>query len=436
MPFGFVTCSPSEVVVVSGVGYDGAAKFVTGGRTFVLPGIHKVQRIGLNTFTLVVESPRVYTKLGVACSVTGIAQVKIEGGREDLLRKACQQFLGKSAQEIHRIALETLEGHQRAIMGTMTVEEIYRDRQKFNHSVFEVAAADLVNLGIRVVSYTIKDIHDEEGYLNALGMARTAEVKRDARIGEAIAKKETTMRAALAEEARVTAKAINDIDIAKAQRDFEMQKATYDMEIQAQRATAELAYSLQAAKTRQLIKEQEMEILIVERTRKIELQEQEIGRRQKELEATVLKPAEAERYRVERIADAEKNRIILAAEAEAESIKLRGEAQAYAIQVKAKAEAEQMAQKAAAWNQYKDAAMVDMILTALPGVCAEVARPLSQAKEIKMISAGDGEIGAAKLVGEVMEIIGKMPQLIETMTGVDLRHSVEKKGDGSGIRKN
>ncbi|XP_055345424.1 flotillin-1-like [Paramacrobiotus metropolitanus] len=432
MPFGFVTCSPSEALVISGVGYDGTPKFVTGGRAFVWPFVHKVQRINLNTFTLVVDSPRVYTKLGVACSVVGIAQVKIEGSREDLLKKACQQFLGKSTGEIQRIALETLEGHQRAIMGTMTVEEIYRDRQTFNHHVFEVATADLVNLGIRVVSYTIKDIHDDEGYLNALGMARTAEVKRDARIGEAIAKKETTIKAALADEARVTAKAQNDIEIAKAQRDFELQKATYDMEVQGQRAVAELAYSLQAAKTHQLIKEQEMEIAVVERTRRIELQEQEIARRQKELEATVLKPAEAERYRVERIAEAQKNRIMLEAEAEAETIRLRGEAEAFAIQAKAKAEAEQMAQKAAAWKEYKEAAMVDMVLKTLPNVCAEVSRPLSQLQGIKMVSAGDGEIGVAKLVGEVVEIVTRMPHLIETMTGVDMAKAVDHK---SGSRK-
>ena len=101
---------------------------------------------------------------------------------------ACEQFLGKNEDEITQVALETLEGHQRAIMGSMTVEEIYRDRKKFSKAVFEVASSDLVNMGITVVSYTLKDIRDEEGYLKALGLARTAEVKRDARIGEAEAR--------------------------------------------------------------------------------------------------------------------------------------------------------------------------------------------------------------------------------------------------------
>ena len=101
-----------------------------------------------------------------------------------MLLAACEQFLAKSEEQIQQVALETLEGHQRAIMGSMTVEEIYKDRKKFSKQVFEVASSDLVNMGITVVSYTLKDIRDEEGYLKALGMARTAGVKRDARIGK------------------------------------------------------------------------------------------------------------------------------------------------------------------------------------------------------------------------------------------------------------
>ena len=121
------------------------------------------------------------------------------------------------------MALETLEGHQRAIMGSMTVEEIYKDRKKFSRQVFEVASSDLVNMGITVVSYTLKDIRDEEGYLKvenidteddifnilldkALGMARTAEVKRDARIGEAEAKKDAQIKEAIAEEQRMASR--------------------------------------------------------------------------------------------------------------------------------------------------------------------------------------------------------------------------------------
>jgi flotillin len=97
-------------------------KYVAGGRVFVFPVIQQIDRLPLNTMTLEVFSPRVYTKLGVAISVNGIAQVKIQGQNQDMLAAAAQQFLGKSAEQIRQVALETLEGHQRAIMGLMTVE--------------------------------------------------------------------------------------------------------------------------------------------------------------------------------------------------------------------------------------------------------------------------------------------------------------------------
>ncbi|KAH8401257.1 hypothetical protein KR009_004136 [Drosophila setifemur] len=419
MTWGFVTCGPNEALVVSGCCYM-KPLLVPGGRAFVWPTIQQVQRISLNTMTLQVESPCVYTSQGVPISVTGIAQVKVQGQNEDMLLTACEQFLGKTESEINHIALVTLEGHQRAIMGSMTVEEIYKDRKKFSKQVFEVASSDLANMGITVVSYTIKDLRDEEGYLKSLGMARTAEVKRDARIGEAEARAEAHIKEAIAEEQRMAARFLNDTDIAKAQRDFELKKAAYDVEVQTKKAEAEMAYELQAAKTKQRIKEEQMQVKVIERTQEIAVQEQEIMRRERELEATIRRPAEAEKFRMEKIAEANKQKVIMEAEAEAESIKIRGEAEAFAIAAKAKAEAEQMAQKAEAWREYREAAMVEMLLDTLPKVAAEVAAPLSQAKKITMISSGSGEIGAAKLTGEILQIVNKVPELVKNITGVDI----------------
>ncbi|GIY62655.1 hypothetical protein CEXT_632271 [Caerostris extrusa] len=389
---GFVTCGPNEALVVSGCCHTNPL-MVPGGRVFVWPVIQRVQRITLNTMTLTIESPKVYTQQGVPISVTGIAQVKIQGQNAEMLRAACEQFLGKREAEVMHIARETLEGHQRAIMGTMSVEEIYKDRKKFSKQVFEVASSDLVNMGITVVSYTIKDISDEEGYLKALGMARTAEVKRDARMGEAEARRDSQIKEAIAEEEKMAARYLNDTEIAKAQRDFELKKAAYDMEVNTKKAESDLAYNLQAAKT------------------------------QRELEATIRRPAEAEKYKLEKLAEANRNRVIMEAEAEAEAV--RGEAEAFAIEAKAKAEAEQMAKKADAFREYKDAAMVDMFLETLPKVAAEVSAPLSQCKKVTMVSSGKSEIGACKLTGEVMDIIAKVPHVVSKLTGVDITHSMK-----------
>merc|ERR1712029_132260 len=284
----------------------------------------------------------------------------------------------------------------------------------FSEKVFETASVDFHNMGISVLSYTIKDISDDEHYLDVLGQGRTAEVKRDAKIGEAEAKKESTIAAAYAEEQRMAAKLINDTEIAKSKRDFELKKATYDVEVNTAKAEAELAYALQEANVRARIMEEEMQVKVVERQQEIKIQEQEIIRRERLLDSTVKKPAEAEKYQIEKIAEAAKREKILRAEAQAEAIALKGEAEAFAT------EAKQMIKKAEAFKEYKEAALLEMMMKVMPQVAAEIGGPISQTKKITMVSTGDGPVGASKMTGEVMEIMASLPDTVKAMTGVDI----------------
>uniref|UniRef100_A0A8C2EN85 Flotillin n=1 Tax=Cyprinus carpio TaxID=7962 RepID=A0A8C2EN85_CYPCA len=367
----FYTCGPNEAMVVSGF-CRSPPVMISGGRVFVFPCIQQIQRISLNTLTLNVKSDKVYTRHGVPISVTGIAQ------------------------------------------------EIYKDRKKFSEQVFKVASSDLVNMGISVVSYTLKDVHDDQDYLHSLGKARTAQVQKDARIGEAMNKRDAVIREANAIQEKVSAQYMNEIEMAKAQRDYELKKAVYDIEVFTKKAESEMAYQLQVAKTKQRIEEEKMQVMVVERSQQITLQQQEITRKEKELEARVKKPAEAERYRLEKLAEAERLQLIMEAEAEAESIKMRGEAEAYAVEAKGRAEAEQMAKKAEAFQQYKEGAMVDMLLEKLPLMAEEISKPLSATNKVTMVSSGGSEIGAAKLTGEVLDIMTRLPQTIEKLTGVTI----------------
>lgn len=422
----FYTCGPNEAMVVSGF-CRSPPVMIAGGRVFVLPCIQQIQRISLNTLTLNVKSEKVYTRHGVPISVTGIAQVKIQGQNKEMLAAACQMFLGKTENEVAHIALETLEGHQRAIMAHMTVEEIYKDRQKFSEQVFKVASSDLVNMGISVVSYTLKDIHDDQDYLHSLGKARTAQVQKDARMGEAVAKRDAGIKEAEAQQAKVSAQYINEIEMAKAQRDFELKKAMYDLEVNTRKAESDLAYQLQVAKTKQKIEEQKVQVQVVERTQQIQLQDQEISRKEMELEARIKKPADAERYRLEKLAEAERLKLITEAEAEAESIRIKGEAQAYAVEVRARADAEQMAKKAEAFEQYQDAAIVDMLLEKLPLIVEEISKPLTEVKKIKLVSSSGSEIGASKITGEVLDILTRLPDAVEKLTGISISQSIQRK---------
>uniref|UniRef100_A0A9J7X5Q6 Flotillin n=1 Tax=Cyprinus carpio carpio TaxID=630221 RepID=A0A9J7X5Q6_CYPCA len=268
---------------------------ISGGRVFVFPCIQQIQRISLNTLTLNVKSDKVYTRHGVPISVTGIAQMKIQGQNKQMLAAACQMFLGKSEGEIAHIALETLEGHQRAIIAHLTVEVkrhiTQHNRKKFSEQVFKVASSDLVNMGISVVSYTLKDVHDDQDYLHSLGKARTAQVQKDARIGEAMNKRDAVIREANAIQEKVSAQYMNEIEMAKAQRDYELKKAVYDIEVFTKKAESEMAYQLQVAKTKQRIEEEKMQVMVVERSQQITLQQQEITRKEKDRWLRKLRPS-------------------------------------------------------------------------------------------------------------------------------------------------
>ena len=461
---GFHTVGPNHALIVSGGSNQPRIK--VGGRMFVLPFIQKAQMLSLEVMTLQVNTARVYTKEGVSVSVDGVAQVKV-GRSEEAIRTAAEQFLGKTVSEIAEVALQTLEGQQRAILGTMTVEEIYRDRVAFADQVRDVAATDMTNMGLEIVSFSIRDIQDEQGYLEALGVRRTAEVKRDASIGEAEAERDAGIRAAQAEQARQAARYSADTAIAESERDFQIQKAEYDQQVNARRAEAELAYSLQEAKTRQQIRAEELEVEVVERQKQIEIQEQEIARRERELDATVRRPAEAERdqleliaegnrrkarveaeaerYKLQTVAEGQRSRVIAEAHAEAEAIKLRGEAEAEAIKaqglaeaesikaqglaeaesIKAQglAEAEAMDKKAEAWKEYGQAAMIQQLFESLPQVANAVAQPLSKTDSIVVISNGGDNgsgAGASKVTQDVSSTIAQLPALVHSLTGVDL----------------
>src|SRR6516162_8564190 len=285
----YTKVGPNEALVVSGrrhrvVGADGTVqargfRIVKGGCTFVIPVIEKGDVLSLELLTIDVQTPEVYTSKGVPVKVDGVAQIKVKG--DDIsIATAAEQFLSKAVDDIRNIATQTLEGHLRAILGTMTVEDIYQNRDAFASKVQEVAAGDMANMGLGIVSFTIRDIRDNQGYLDALGKPRIAQVKRDAQIAQAEADRDATIRSAQANQEGQTAKFAADTRIAEAQRDYQMRVADYTASVNEKKAAADLAYDLQKYKTGQLVKAEEVQVTIVEKQKQIELQQQEILRKQ------------------------------------------------------------------------------------------------------------------------------------------------------------
>merc|ERR1712002_337418 len=177
----------------------------------------------------------VETKEGVTITVTGVAQVKVMTAPA-MLQTAMEQFLGQDTRHIEMVILQTLEGHLRAILGTLTVEAVFQDREAFSQMVRDVASPDVGRMGIEILSFTIKDLHDNVEYLASLGRAQTAIVKRDADIGVAEADRDAGIEEAICEKTRMDAKYLADSNIADHLRAFQMQKANFDIEVNARKA--------------------------------------------------------------------------------------------------------------------------------------------------------------------------------------------------------
>uniref|UniRef100_A0AAQ5YXZ6 Flotillin n=1 Tax=Amphiprion ocellaris TaxID=80972 RepID=A0AAQ5YXZ6_AMPOC len=371
-------------------------------------------RLSLEIMTLQPRCEDVETAEGVAITVTGVAQVKVMT-EQDLLAVACEQFLGKTVMEIKAVLLQTLEGHLRSILGTLTVEQIYRDRDQFAKLVRDVAAPDVGRMGIEILSFTIKDVYDKLDYLSSLGKTQIAAVQRDADIGVAEAERDAGIREAECKKEMMDVKFQADTKMADSKRELELQKAAFNQEINTKKAEAQLAYELQAAKEQQKIRLEEIEIQVVQRKKEITIEEKEIDRTDKELIAIVKRPAEAEAYKMQQLAEGHKLKTVLIAQAEAEKIRKIGEAEASSIEAVGKAEAEKMRLKAEAYQQYGEAAKTALVLEALPKIAAKVAAPLSRTNEIVILSGEQNRV-----TGEVNRLLAELPVSVNALTGVDL----------------
>merc|ERR1712227_582202 len=344
---------------------------------------------------------------GVPVTVTGVAQVKIMTESEEYLSTACEQFLGKSEDEIKELLLETFEGHLRAIVGTMEVEELFQDRESFAHNVREVAATDVSKMGIKILSFTIKDLHDSEGYLDAIGQEQPANVKAIAAIQKAEADRDAYIKEQECQKLAMDTKYKTDTTVADFKKDYETKRADYPTSVNTAQAESALAYELQVSKEQQTIVSEELSVDLVEKQMAIQVEEQEIERADKELTATTRLPADAGAFKTKTLAEGRRMQKLESAEAEGQKIRLLGAAEAAAIEAVGKAQAREMELKAQAYKQYGDAAVTKLVLDAMPKLAAEVAAPLSKVEEVVIVGGGSGTSGA--ITDETTKLLAELP---------------------------
>ncbi|MFO7981150.1 MAG: SPFH domain-containing protein [Candidatus Aminicenantes bacterium] len=427
---------PNEALIISGglkktitlpdgrkrkIGY----RYRRGGGTFVWPLLETVDILPMDVINIRLKTPEVLTHNGILIQAEASSQVTIDSD-EDSIHLAAEQFLGTGKDGIREVSEAILDGKMRAVIGAMTVEDIYQGRHVFADKVIESVKKEFSNMGLKLLSFSLKEISDTQGYLDALGKPHIAAAKRDAAIAEAETEKEAVIKSSQAkkegEVARLNAEAL----IAKAQWENEGKKAESQVQVNSKKAQADHAYELERFRLSQQIKKEEAKVQTIEKEEAIKLEEMEIKRRERELDATVIKPADARKYQIKAEAEAEGFRIQTEAEGKAKASQLEGEADAGKLRAQGSAEAEAMLKKAEAWGKYNQAAILDTYMKILPELAKNVSEPLSKVDKIVLVG-GDKGTGANKITSQVADVLAQMPEVVKSLTGVDLKEYFKEK---------
>ena len=407
-------------------GGEAGLKVVRGQGIVVLPLFHKVGKLKLTARQINVHLADAVSRQGIKVAVQGVATFKI-GADDESIRNAAERFLDAQEEEVDSIVKNVLEGSLRSIVGTLTIEELNLDRQKFQQAVQDAAKGDLATSGLQIDSFTIQAIRDESGYMDLIGQQETARRERDARMAKAGADQEAAVREAEANQVKINA-----------ERDVSVRRAETEMQIAAAEARAAQAGPLAQAEAQQEV------------TRKqTELAQLEADRKQKELIASTIRPAEADAEAQIRRAEGEKGARIAQAQAEAEQVKLAGQAEAAIIITKGEAnarvilvnaqsesektklegnaeagvvftkgeaEAKALELRAQAYRQFNEAAVIQTVLSMLPEIVRAAAEPMANIKDLTVLSTD----GASELVKNGTRTVAEASAVVKGVTGIDI----------------
>mmetsp|Transcript_941 Transcript_941/g.2597 ORF Transcript_941/g.2597 Transcript_941/m.2597 type:complete len:358 (-) Transcript_941:11-1084(-) len=350
------------------------------------------------------------------------AQLKVKSKKADgsldmnSIKLAATNFLSARESEIEDALQKTLEGHQRQIIGTLTVEELYKDRAAFSERVYEHVVDDLERLGFELASYTVAEIGDKNGYMASLGKTQTAIVAREAAEGTAKNQAESrkTLAKANAEADMVAAANAERAYIRRQQQEeaqaesdrlLQLRQAQNNKEVNIADAQAASARDIEYARQRQAIVE-------AQATQK--LKEEEV----------LLKVKDIELQQQVNIAKREAEAMTLRAAAVAEKERMAGKAKADIIQMKGDAENEVLEQRAQIYREFGHDAIVQNVVEIIPKLAREIATPLGKTE--KMIFVSSDNSGASNISKDVIKAAAQLPDAMESLTGLDLKKALKR----------
>jgi uncharacterized membrane protein YqiK len=443
---------PDEALIISGMRGGGTAdgggkgfRIVTGRGVLVLPGVTKVRTLSLEAHESEITVPCV-SQQKIRLDLRGVVVYKV-GDDYPSIANAARRFLDRPAAELESKVQNVFVGHLRAIAGSMTVEEMISDQDKFAQQVRDRCSQEMESFGLVIDSFQIQEITSPSNYIENLAVPHQAEVEQNARIARANADKE-----AVAAEQDAAAK------IAASTRDTEIKKAGFQAEIDTANQNSQQQGPLAQATARQAV--------VQEETKVAELQ---ADQKEQQLQVDVRKPADAEAYKQTtlataardvaiRQAEAEAQRVRLAAEAAADATKLQAEAQANATRVNGQADADAIRargmaeadavrarmeaeaagieRRAAALSQNQEAVIAQQIAENLPAIVQAAASPFEHVGSFTVLNGAEGVTGAlAQIIQQAGALSGMAREALMPKPASLNGHSSSTNGASSAKRE-
>ncbi len=458
----YVKAPPDKAYIISGLRKQ--PKILIGRAGLKMPFFERKDELLIKQISIDIKTDGyVPTADFIGVNIDAVAKVRVMSEGEGV-KLAMKNFLNMKEQQIAESLVDSLQGNMREIIGTITLKDLCNDRKKFGDEVQQKAQEDMKRLGIEIISCNVQHVTDEKDLINALGQDNMAKIQKDASIAKAQADRDVAIAQAQAQKEANDAKVAADTEIAVKQNELSIRKAELKTVEDTKKAEADAAYEIQREAQRKTIEVTKTNADIARQEKEVDLKRKEAEVKEQALDAEVKKKAEAEKfakqqaadaalYERQRNAEAEKFEREKAAEArkvqaeadlfakaqEAEGIRKVGEAEAAAIAAKGLAEAEALEKKAEAMKKYGQAAMMEMIVKALPEMAAEIAKPLSTIDKVTIIdtgNGGNGDSGVGTMSSYVPAVLAQTIESVKETTGIDIREIMRASTYDAKVNKN
>lgn len=439
---GYVKAPPDQAYIISGLKKD--SRVLVGRAGIKIPYLERLDRLYLGQMTVDIKTEQsVPTNDFINVNVDAVAKVRISP-TADGIKLAAKNFLNKKAMDITLDLQDSLQGNMREIIGTLSLKEINTDRDSFSDQVMSKASKDMDKLGIEILSCNIQNVTDENGLIKDLGADNTSRIKKDAAIAKAQADRDIAIAQAEADKSANDARVIAQTEIAQKNNELAIRKSELQKNADTKKAEADAAYEIQKQEQQKTIQTATVNAQIAKAEREAELRKQQVAIQQQFLEAEINKKADAERYKVEQEAAATLAKRQREAEAkkyeqekEAEAMKAKAQAEADAMKAKALAEAEGMEKKAEAYSKYDNAAILEMLLSIMPQMAAEIAKPLASISKVNIYGGGtDSGSGISQVSGNAATVMQQVFDTMSEATGVDFREILKAQTYDAKVNRN